>query len=293
MISGIGKLRKAERKQARLRLALTGVSGSGKTMGAINIARGLGGRFAIIDTERKSADLYSHLTDFDIFDIEKPFTTEKYIEGLRACEEAGMDIIIIDSLSHVWAGEGGILDIQEKITKASPSKNSYAAWSEVTPLHNKLVNAILQSQAHIIVTLRSKTHYEVINSNGKMKPVKLGLAPIQREGLDYEFTTVLELDKDSKFYRSSKDRTGLFENQNELITIETGEKLLKWLNQGKPLSEVEKEEVNRIKNILINADIDTLRSEFKNAREKYPQHENEFLKIAKSRKGQIETSELH
>lgn len=285
------QIRPAERRQAKLRLALIGVSGSGKSRGAINIAAGLGGKFVIIDTERKSADLYAHLTEFDVLNLERPFTPEKYIQAIEYCEKQGYNTIIIDSLSHAWAGEGGLLDMQDAATQASKTKNSYTAWKEVTPWYNRLVDTILQSNAHIIATMRVKTHYEVVNDNGKARPIKVGLAPIQREGLDYEFTVVLDLDKDSKFYSSSKDRTQLFEGKHEQLTKETGERLLNWLNDGRSLKEIEDEEIEKLKSSMVMAmTVEKLNSEYRNAREKYPRLSDEFTKIGTQRKKEIEAA---
>lgn len=286
-------IRKAERKQAKLRLALIGVAGCGKTTGAINIAAGMGGKTVIIDTERKSADLFCHLADYDVLDLEKPFTPEKYIKAIHQCESSGYEIIIIDSLSHSWSGEGGVLDMQDNATKASVSKNSYMAWREVTPWHNKLIDTMLQSSAHIIVTMRAKTQYEVINENGKLKPVKIGLAPVQRDGMDYEFTTVLDIDKESHLYSSSKDRTQLFEGKHEQLSRQTGEMLIKWLNDGRPLSEIEKDEIKSIKNKMLSSTLEELRNVYSSARKKYPHRELELLHIANERKSILEKGEIH
>lgn len=285
-------IRKAERRQAKLRLALIGVSGCGKSIGAINIALGMQQKFVVIDTEQKSADLYANIADFDVLTLDKPFTPDRYIEAIKQCEKAGYETIIIDSLTHAWSGEGGVLDIQDNVTQASRTKNSYTAWKEVTPLHNKLVNAILHSSSHIIVTMRVKTHYEVVSENGKAKPIKIGLSPIQREGMDYEFTTVLDIDKDSHLYTSSKDRTQLFEGKHEKLSKETGIELLKWLNDGRSISDVEAEEVSKIKQDMMMAlTVDKLRSEYAFAKKKYPHLENEFLVIANTVKEKLLNSE--
>lgn len=285
------QIRKAERRQAKLRLALTGVSGCGKTLGSIHIAKGMGGRFIIIDTEHKSADLYADRAEYDVLTLDKPFTPDRYIDAIHQCELAGYDIIIIDSLSHAWAGEGGVLDMHDAITNASSSKNSYMAWGKVTPLQNKLVNTIIQSKCHIITTLRSKTHHDIVDLNGRKCPVKIGLAPIQRDGLEYEFTTVLNIDKDSHFYSSSKDRTGIFEGNHEKVSIDTGKRLMAWLQSGKSIEEVENEEIHIFTTDLTNCEtLDSLRSTFKIAKDKYPLHESAFLKIANERSQLIKST---
>jgi hypothetical protein len=225
--------RKAQRKQAKLRLALAGPSGSGKTYSSLLIAKGIGGPVAMIDTERRSGELYSHLYDYDVSPIDGPFDPQAYIDRIKAAEEAGYNVLIIDSLSHAWAGVGGILDIKDRIAKSSRNNNDFTAWREATPKHNELVDSILKSSCHIIATLRTKTAYEVIQEEGKKaKVTKLGLAFVQREGLDYEFTVVLDLSIDSHIASSTKDRTGIFDGQYLTPSEETGRRLLQWLNSG-------------------------------------------------------------
>lgn len=224
---------KATRKKAKLRLALIGPSGSGKTYSALELATGLGGRIALIDTERGSGDLYADRFVYDTLQLEPPFTPQKYIQAIQAAEAEGYSVVIIDSLSHAWAGEGGILDIHDNATRSSRSSNGYMAWKDVTPQHERIINAILGSTLHVIGTIRTKTAYEVVeDERGKKTPKRIGLAPIQRQGMEYEFTCVLDLAVDSHVASASKDRTGLFDGQNFVITERTGEALLKWLDSG-------------------------------------------------------------
>lgn len=224
---------RAQRKKARLRLALDGPSGSGKTYSALLIAQGIGGRIAMIDTERGSGELYSDLCEYDACQLGKPYTPQKYIDAIAAAEAAGYDIIIIDSLSHAWTGEGGVLDIHDRIAKSQARGNSFAAWREVTPQHNALVDAILSSRCHIIATMRTKTAYEVSHGiDGKSRVTKLGLAPVQRDGMEYEFTVVLDLSLEGHIATASKDRTRLFDGQFETPTIDTGKRLADWLDGG-------------------------------------------------------------
>lgn len=277
-------IRQAERRQAKLRLALTGVSGSGKSLGAINLAAGMGKRFVIIDTEHRSADLYANVAKYDVLTLDKPFTPEKYIQAINYCESQGYEIIVVDSLSHAWAGEGGVLDMHEAATQASSSKNSYMAWKDVTPWQNRLVNTIIQSTSHVIVTLRVKTHHDLVDVGGKKRPVKIGLAPIQKEGLEYEFTCVLSLDKDSYLYTSSKDRTGIFEGKHEKLSQETGKKIMEWLESGKSMEESRQEEISLLKEKLISCvTLESLRSAFRSAKDSYPAESESFLKIANER----------
>ena len=222
------QFKKAERKQAKCRVALTGPSGSGKTYGALLIAKGMGGKIAVIDTERGSASLYSDLLEFDTLELNPPYSPEAFIEAIHAAEKAGYGTLIIDSMTHEWDGSGGCLEINDNMANAKFKGNTWAAWSETTPRHRAFVDAILQSPCHIIATMRSKT--DTVQGEGK-KVVKLGLKTVQRDGMDYEFTTVLDLTHENKFATASKDRTGLFK-ESAVITAATGKKLLDWLNSG-------------------------------------------------------------
>lgn len=220
--------KKAQRKQAKLRLALAGPSGSGKTYSSLQMAKGLGKKIALIDTEHGSASLYADAADFDVMELHPPYSPERFIEAIKAAEDACYDVLIIDSYSHEWTGAGGCLEINEEIAKAKYKGNTWSAWNETTPRHRRLIDKMLTSPLHIICTMRSKT--ETVQGEGK-KVVKLGLKSEQREGTDYEFTVVLDIAHDGHMAVASKDRTGLFQ-QPELITEATGEKLLSWLTSG-------------------------------------------------------------
>ncbi|MGS0735521.1 ATP-binding protein [Pseudomonas sp. GG8] len=220
--------KKAERKQAKLRLALAGPSGSGKTYSALLLAMGLGGRIAVIDTEHGSASLYADIADFDVMELHAPYTPERYVDAITSAEQAGYDTLIIDSYSHEWTGSGGCLEANEAVAHQKFRGNTWAAWNETTPRHRRLTDKILTSSLHIICTMRSKT--ETVQGEGK-KILKLGMKSEQRDGTDYEFTVVLDLTHDGHTAIASKDRTKLFDAP-ELITDETGLKLLAWLNSG-------------------------------------------------------------
>ena len=232
----IQEFKKAERTQARLRAALCSPAGGGKTYSALLIAKGLGGKIAMIDTEHGSGSLYADskgMPEYAVLELEPPYSPQRYIEAINLAEKSGFDIIIIDSLSHAWAGEGGALDMQEKARLASKSGNSWTAWREVTPHHTRLIDAMLGSHCHIIATMRSKQEYaQVTEDGGKVVIRKLGLAPVQREGMDYEFTVVLDLSQDH-VATASKDRTGLFDKQHFVPDENTGKTLLAWLKSAK------------------------------------------------------------
>lgn len=230
------QLRKATRQKAKIRLGLSAVAGGGKTMSALKIAKGLCGdwtKIGMIDTENGSGDLYCHLGDYNVLSLQAPYSPEKYIEAIEACEKAGMEVIIIDSITHEWDGKGGCLEIVDQLAQASTSKNSYIAWGKVTPRHQAFVEKILQSKCHIITTVRRKQDYEMSkDSNGKLKVEKAGLKEITREGFEYELTVNLELDH-GHFATASKDRTGLFSGKPEFIpTEETGRMIAEWCENG-------------------------------------------------------------
>lgn len=227
------KFEKATRKKARLRLALTGPSGSGKTYGALTIASGLGGKIAVIDTERGSASLYSHLTEFDALELEPPYTPERFIEAVKAAESAGYDVLVIDSITHEWSGVGGCLELVDQIASAKFKGNTWSAWSVVTPRHRAFQDALLRSPMHIIATMRSKTETTQTEEHGRKKVVKLGMKAEQRDGAEYEFTTVLDIVHECHYAVPSKDRTGLFSGDNpRKLSADVGRELLAWLESG-------------------------------------------------------------
>lgn len=255
--------KKAERKQAKLRLALAGPSGSGKTYSALLLATGLGGRIAVIDTEHGSASLYADIADFDAMELHAPYSPERYIEAIVAAEQAGYDTLIIDSYSHEWTGSGGCLESNEAVAHQKFRGNTWAAWNETTPRHRKLTDKILTSSLHIICTMRSKT--ETVQGEGK-KILKLGMKSEQRDGTDYEFTVVLDLTHDGHTALASKDRTKLFD-QPELISEETGKRLLAWLNSGiSPEARARELLIDALADIATAKDMASLHSAFNAAK---------------------------
>lgn len=230
-------IRKAQRMKAKLRMGIAAPSGAGKTYSALLLAFGLGGKVGLIDTEHGSGDLYAHLGDYDVIGIEAPYSVEKYINAIAEFEQAGYNTIIIDSLSHAWSGDGGLLDQQGKL--ADRGTNSFAAWRTITPKHNALVDAMLRSPCHIIATMRAKQDYVLeANAAGKQQPKKVGMAPVQREGMEYEFTVMLDVDM-QHIASASKDRTSLFDGRYFKIGKETGVELLQWLEMGEDAPNIE------------------------------------------------------
>lgn len=219
-------LRQSQRKQAKIKLALEGCSGSGKTYSSLLLASGMTSwnKIAVIDSENGSADLYAHLGNYNVLNLQTPFTPEKYIQAIEVCEEAGIEVIIIDSISHCWEH---LLEYH-----ASMQGNSFTNWGKITPRQNSFIQKILSSSTHIICTMRTKQDYILAEKNGKMVPQKVGLKAVMRDGVDYEFTLVFDLD--IKHYSvASKDRTGLFVGKPEfMITPEIGKRILNWCNSG-------------------------------------------------------------
>jgi len=232
------QIRKAERAQSKLRIGLAGPSGAGKTMSALKLARGIAGptgRICMIDTERGSGDLYADITNYDIITLTPPYAPKNYVEAIEAAEDAGYDVIIVDSLSHAWTDEGGLLDQADKLSKGG---NRFTVWADLTPQHRKLVNGMLNCDAHIIGTVRSKQEYAIEHDDktGKNTVKKLGMAPVQREGMEYEFTVFMDIEQ-NHIAHTSKDRTDLFKDEAFIIDESVGERLLSWLMSGKPASQ--------------------------------------------------------
>ena len=232
------QLQVANKKKTKIKMALQGPSGSGKTKDALLIAFGLcgnWGKIAVIDTENRSADLYADLGKYFVLPFISPFSPERYIEAITLCIQSGIEVVIIDSLTHEWEY---ILD-----THSGMIGNSFTNWSKLTPRHNAFVQMMLQTDVHIIGTMRSKQEYVLSEKNGKQVPEKVGMKGIQREGMDYEFTLVLELDV-ALHARTTKDRTQLFFGKPEFIpNVETGRKIIEWCNAGSEQVKLSKDDV--------------------------------------------------
>lgn len=235
--------KQATKQQSRLRMALVGTSGSGKTYTALTLgcrlAQAAGGRVALIDTESGSASLYADLFDFDALSLAS-FSPQTYIDAIHAAEAAGYPVIVIDSLSHAWSGKDGALELVDKAQKrAGGGGNSFTAWRDVTPVHNAMIDAIVGSSAHIIATMRAKTEYvmEKDQSSGKVVPRKVGMAPVQRDGMEYEFTVVGTMDVDSNTLVISKSR--MSDLAGGVITKPTAalaDQMVTWLDSGEAVS---------------------------------------------------------
>ncbi|WP_426094052.1 AAA family ATPase [Flavobacterium sp. DSR2-3-3] len=220
------ELKKSERSQAKIKMALQAPSGAGKSYSALLLAQGLTNgnhdKVAVIDTEAGSSNLYAHLGSYNVLNLESPHSPERYIEAIDLCIKSGMEVIILDSISHCW---DFLLDYH-----ASLAGNSFTNWNKVTPRQKAFVNKILDSDIHIICTMRVKQDYVLSERNGKMVPEKVGLKAIQRDEISYEFTIVFDIDY-KHFATASKDRTNLFEGKPQfVINSNTGKKILDWCN---------------------------------------------------------------
>lgn len=268
------QLRTSERKRAKIKMALQGCSGSGKTYSSLLLAYGLTNdwnKIAVIDSENGSADLYAHLGPYNVLNLNQEFSPEKYIEAIELCERSGIEVIIIDSISHAW---DYLLDVH-----ANMPGNSFTAWGKITPRQNAFIQKIIQSTCHIIATMRTKQDYVLSEKNGKMVPEKVGLKSQQRDGVDYEFTLVFDIDI-KHFALASKDRTGLFINSPEFkISADTGKRILNWCNSGVSLSNI-KEAISKAN------DIEELRTILRN----HPEHKEVLEPLAIARKEQLSIS---
>ena len=273
---------RAERKKAKARIGICGAAGSGKTWGALELGFGIGGKIAVIDTEHGSAELYAEHGEYDVAQIRPPYTVQKYIDLIKEAEKE-YDIIIIDSLTHAWAGEGGLLDQQGKIADSGRG-NGYTAWRQITPMHNQLIDTMLQSPAHIIATMRSKTEYIVEqDSRGKSVPKKVGMAPVQRDGMDYEFTIVFDVDQAQHVAMTSKDRTNLFNGFCQQLTKEHGKQIHEWLESG--AEDKREEQVALFKKIKASLDGAMIAGE---AKEIWEQFKDELLTLPDAGREKLE-----
>lgn len=272
------KLQQAQRKHAKIKMALQGPSGSGKTMSSLLLAYGLcqdWSKIAVIDTENHSSELYAHLGPYQVLQLAAPFTPERYTEAIQVCEKVGAAVIILDSITHEWEN---LLDYHSSLPG-----NSFTNWSKITPRHNGFIQHILQSGCHIIATVRTKQDYVLSDRNGKMVPEKVGLKSVQRDGLEYEFTLVFDLDIRNNA-TASKDRTGLFFGKPEQkLSPETGKQIALWCTSGNPVAA--EEVLDRIRSCQVLKDLLALYYQ-------YPQFSSELKAEFEARKQQIQAASL-
>lgn len=241
----------AAREMAYIKLLISSPAGGGKTMGSLLMAYGLTNNWSkilIIDTENKSGSLYvgSKVDDVKIgkyktIQLAAPYTVDRYLRAIEMAEKAGIQCLIIDSLSHAWTAEGGLLDLHTKLTAASRSGNSYTAWKDVTPLHAKLIEKIMNCNMHVIIAARSKTEYVLTQGDkGGMTPKKVGMGIVFRDGIEYEVSIALEVDQANHVAQVTKDRTTIFQDTPFFkITPEHGQQIMKWLKSNSKEANVE------------------------------------------------------
>lgn len=224
---------KATKKQAKARIALDGPSGSGKTWTALTTATALagGGTIAVIDSERGSASKYADRFEFDVLELDGNFHPDRYMEGIRQAAEAGYSVVVIDSLTHAWAGSGGVLEVVDA-AKSRFSGNSYMAWSVGTPLWQALIDAMLGAPVHIIATMRSKTKFVEDDSAGKKSYKRAGTETVARDGVEYEFDVVGDLDLDHTMVVSKTRAGDRLKDVYRRPGPEFGEAVLAWLTDG-------------------------------------------------------------
>ncbi len=268
-------IRKAERKKAKLRLGLSGAAGSGKTRGALEIATGMGGKIGMIDTESGRGDIYARDYEYDLIRLEAPYSTARYIEAMKMFEEAGYDILIIDSMSHAWNGAGGVVSIVDAGGKGWFSPQGIKAGAE----QQAFIDAIITSKMHIICTFRAKTKYEVEkNDRGQNVPRKIGLEPIQKDNVEYELTLFMTLDQ-NHYGTVTKDNTKMYDQQIIKVDKEMGAHLMRWLDEGVDPKRQFEEVVlpQTIENMQSAETLDDLRTIFTDYYRKYGKDHPEHL----------------
>jgi hypothetical protein len=277
----MSKLRKATRQKAKIRLGLSAVSGGGKTYSALLIAYGLCGdwsKIALIDTENGSGDLYAHLGAYNVLSLNAPYSPERYTECIKDCENEGMEVIIIDSITHEWDGKGGCLEILDSLG------GKYQDWGKVTPRHQSFINSILQSKCHVITTVRRKQDYEMSkDNNGRIKVEKAGLKEVTREGFEYELTANLEIDIRHNA-TASKDRTGLFADKPAFVpSIETGKMILEWCESGEDVEVLVNEAISKLVNCESTDDLKMLYDTLS----EYVRTDKRYIQSAVARKAEL------
>lgn len=238
------QFKKATKRQSKLRAALIGPSGSGKTYTSLSIASSLDApwakrKIAVIDTEHGSASKYADIFDFDVLELDS-FHPKSYIDAIHAAESEGYGTIVIDSLSHAWMGKDGALELVDRAASRGNSSNTFGAWRSVTPLHNALVESIIGAKAHVIATMRTKTEYvQEKDDRGKTVVRKVGLQPVQRDGLEYEFDLVCDINIDNKLIVGKTRIPTLSGRDFDKAGKDVADIMNEWLHSGSPEAVVE------------------------------------------------------
>ena len=239
----------AEKSQLKARVLISGAAGSGKTIAALELASALGSRVAVIDTENGSAALYSDKYKFEMLNLQPPYPPEDFVQAIKVAENSGFDVIVVDGITPEWSGTGGCLDLHTKLG------GRFQDWAKITPRHRKFIQKILECSTHIICTCRSKQGYAMDEQSKKV--TKMGMAPEQRDGLDYEMTLVFNIINQTHLAEATKDRTGLFDGKQFLISKNTGLEILEWLNSGTP-AKSPAPTITDVRNLLISAGVKSI-----------------------------------
>jgi KaiC/GvpD/RAD55 family RecA-like ATPase len=221
----------ATKEKAKARVALCGPSGAGKTFTALTIATALGSRIAVIDTERGSASKYADEFAFERLELDQ-YDPRILVDALGVAAGAGFDVVVVDSLTHFWSGSGGMLEQVDAIARRSSSNNTFAAWKDARPMERRMIDALVSYPGHVIVTMRSKTKYEIDQSSGRSAPRKVGLAPEQRDGIEYEFDIVGDMDPDNVLTVTKSRARTLSGAVVAQPTMEFGLRIREWLEAG-------------------------------------------------------------
>jgi hypothetical protein len=236
------ELKKAQRQKVKLKMNVSAPTGFGKTTGALLIAYGITGdwdKIAVIDSENRSASLFENhrltlpsangfvIGAFQTIQMEPPYTVDSFCKAVDICVNAGIEVIIADSIYHYWHGKGGVLDYVGSLG------GKFQDWAKGSPMWQRLLDKVLQTDAHFISTTRKKQAYEIVEANGKKTVEKKGMEDQVRDGYEYEMTIALEIISDKHLAKASKDRSGLFTGQPEfIITPETGKRIKQWCESG-------------------------------------------------------------
>lgn len=250
-------IKKAARENVKVKILLMSPSGAGKTYSALRLAKGMGGKTLMIDTEARRGLYYANEFDYDYVElkevkrndpdyadykallprIDEPYAPENYIALIKYAVDSGYDNLIIDSTTHEWSSKGGILDAKNKM----PGTNDYIKWAKLTPRHDDFIYEVLHSPINVIATVRGKDAYVMEeNEKGKQAPKKVGLGAVQRDGMEYEYTVTFLIDQETHVATAMKDNTHLFDGRYTMLTEEDGEDLIKWANSGDGISKNEK-----------------------------------------------------
>lgn len=221
--------KRAKREQVWLKILLSGASGSGKSYSAIRLAKGIadkcGSDIAYIGTEGSRDKYYSSLFEYDLLQLEEPFSIDKYIDAIDEAVRAGYKVLIIDSLTHEWLW---LNDTHDKMPG-----NSFQNWGKLKPKHRAFMDKILTCPIHIIATSRSKDEWVLeTDSKGRSVPKKVGLGSQQDKNITYEYTVSLVIEQDTHIAHADKDNTKIFDGRYDILTEKDGEALYNWANDS-------------------------------------------------------------